>query len=76
MSLCNVSLEDGEDIEISLDRRFKEAVGEVLTSQSMTDCNTFDAPSTVEPKALDVSLDGESVKLTLPKMSAAVITLK
>ncbi len=76
LSLCNVSLEDGEDIEISLDRRFKEAVGEVLTSPSMTDCNTFDAPSTVEPKALDVSLDGESVKLTLPKMSAAVITLK
>ena len=77
ISMCNVSLDSDEDIEIALrDRDFTSAQAEILTSKNMNDCNTFDAPETVKPKKLDVTLNGGTLTLKLPKMSAAVITLK
>ncbi|MGN0108063.1 MAG: alpha-N-arabinofuranosidase [Hominilimicola sp.] len=77
ISMCNVSLDSDEDIEISLrDRDFTSAEAEILTSKNMNDCNTFDAPETVKPEKLDVTLDGGTLTVKLPKMSAAVITLK
>lgn len=77
LSMCNVSLDSDEDIEIALrDRDFTSAEAEILTSKNMTDCNTFDAPDTVKPEKLDVTLNGGTLTVKLPKMSAAVITLK
>ena len=52
------------------------ADGEILVSEHMNDCNTFDAPNTVEPKKFDVSLENGKLSFKLPKMSACVITLK
>lgn len=77
ISMCNVSLDSDEDIEIALrDGDFTSAEAEILTSKNMTDCNTFDAPDTVKPEKLDVTLNGGTLTVKLPKMSAAVITLK
>lgn len=76
ISMCNVSLDDDEAIELQLDDTFTDAHAELLTSENMTDCNTFDAPETVKPSELSVSLEGDKLTFTLPKMSAAVITLK
>ncbi len=77
ISMCNVSLDCDEDIEISLrDKDFTSTDAEILTSKSMTDCNTFDAPDTVKPEKLDVTLENGVLTVKLPKMSAAVITLK
>lgn len=77
VSLCNVSLDSDENIELDLrDGGFTSASAEAITAASMTDCNTFDAPDTVKPAALKVSLTDGAISLKLPKMSAAVITLK
>ncbi|MCH5209927.1 MAG: alpha-N-arabinofuranosidase [Oscillospiraceae bacterium] len=77
VSMCNLSLDEDEEIELNIEGgQFTTANGEFLTASYMNDCNTFDAPDTVSPKNLDVTLDGTTMKLTLPKMSAAAVTLK
>ena len=42
----------------------------------MCDVNTFDEPDKVAPKALEAELDGGVIRVALPKMSIAAITLK
>jgi len=77
VSICNTSLDGDEDMELDLrDGEFSVADGEILVSEHMNDCNTFDAPNTVEPKKFDVSLENGKLSFKLPKMSACVITLK
>ena len=77
ISMCNTSLSEDEDIEMQLSGGSYICTGaEVLTSQHMTDCNTFDAPETVKPIGLKIPFENGAFKFTLPKMSAAVITLK
>ncbi len=77
ISVCNVSLDEDEDIEIELrDGNFTGASAQILTSGNMTDHNTFDAPETVKPSAMDVTLADGVLRARLPKMSASVITLK
>ena len=77
VSICNTSLDSDEDMELDLrDGEFSVAGGEILVSEHMNDCNTFDAPNTVEPKKFDVSLENDKLSFKLPKMSACVITLK
>ena len=77
VSICNTSLDSDEDMELDLrDSEFSVADGEILVSEHMNDCNTFDAPNTVEPKKFDVSLENGKLSFKLPKMSACVITLK
>ena len=77
ISVCNTSLEEEESLTVSLrDGEFKDVSGEVITSENMTDCNTFENPDAVAPVSLDVTLDGDELKFTLPCMSAAVITVR
>ncbi|MBQ8301055.1 MAG: alpha-N-arabinofuranosidase [Clostridia bacterium] len=77
ISLYNASLDDDEAIELDIrDGEFSSAVAEVLTSANMNDCNTFDAPETVKPQNLDVTLADGKLSFTLPEMSAVVVTLK
>ena len=77
VSICNTSLDSDEDMELDLrDGEFSVAGGEILVSEHMNDCNTFDAPNTVEPKKFDVSLENGKLSFKLPKTSACVITLK
>ena len=45
VSICNTSLNSDEDMELDLrDGEFSVADGEILVSEHMNDCNTFDAP--------------------------------
>ncbi len=77
ISMCNISLDADEDVELTIDGgKYTSVSAEVLTSENMNDCNTFEAPEKVTPKKLEASLNGDKLTLTLPKMSAAVITLK
>ncbi len=77
ISLYNASLDDDESIELDIrDGEFSSAMAEVLTSANMNDCNTFDAPETVKPESLDVTLADGKLSFTLPKMSVVVVTLK
>ena len=42
----------------------------------MCDVNTFDEPDKIRPQALDAALSGSTVRVTVPRMSIAAITLK
>lgn len=75
VSVCNVSLDSDEDMVIEADG-FSAADGEVLTAENMTDCNTFENPDAVSPKKLDIAVSEGRAAFKLPKMSAAVITLR
>ncbi|MCD8106459.1 MAG: alpha-N-arabinofuranosidase [Oscillospiraceae bacterium] len=76
LTISNASLEEDFDIDCVLPRSgFKSATARILTAPYTT-CNTFDNPEAVEPKAFDgVTLDGESLKFTLPKCSVLAIEL-
>ncbi len=76
ISAANTRLDKDEELEISLDREFSEVSALVLTSENMCDCNTFDEPEKVKPIPLAAELCGDKLKLTIPKMSIAAITLK
>ena len=39
-------------------------------------CNSFDAPDRVMPRIQPVKLEGFNVRLDLPRMSVATVTLK
>lgn len=77
ISMCNVSLDEDEELELDITNgSFTEADAQIMTSENMTDCNTFDSPETVQPKALDVTFANGKLCVNLPKMSVAVVTLK
>jgi alpha-N-arabinofuranosidase len=77
ISMCNVSLSDDEEVVLDLGgEAFSAALAELLTAPSMNDCNTFDAPETVKPAKTDITLENGTLRIHLPKMSAAVITVK
>ena len=78
---------DGERVDVDYDCEEQEINGlkfpKISISASKKNgemtvsiCNTFDAPNTVEPKKFDVSLENGKLSFKLPKMSACVITLK
>ncbi len=52
------------------------AAGRVLTGAAMDACNTFEAPETVRPQALAVTVAGGAVRATLPPMSVAAIKIQ
>lgn len=77
VSVCNTSLDESEEMTINLTGSdFKSASAQVLTANNMTDCNTFENPDNVKPSELGVTLADNKLSFTLPKMSAAVITVK
>ena len=54
----------------------KSASGETLTAAAVDSMNTFDAPKTVTPKALAVSVSQGKLSVTLAPMSVSVITIQ
>ncbi len=77
VSMCNISTTDAEEIEIDLrDAEFTAVSGEVMTADSITAHNDFDAPENVKPTALDVSVNNGKITAKLPAMSVAVINIK
>ena len=76
ITVANTSLTDDEELEIALDKEFASVAAEYLTSDNMCDVNTFDEPDKIRPQALDAALSGSTVKVTVPRMSIAAITLK
>lgn len=75
ITAANTHLEDDEELEIMINESYANAVAEILTADNMCDFNSFDDPEKVSPKPLNVTLEGNTLKLTLPKMSIALITL-
>ena len=76
LTAANCSLT--EDIEICCEiagLTGSEASARILTNEVHAH-NTFDAPETVQPEALPVTLEGRLLRFTLPACSAAAVTVK
>ena len=66
----------GADIVITMLSDGK-AVGEVLTAEHVTDCNTFDQPDCVRPVPFkDAKIEKGVLRLTLPAKSIVTLELQ
>ncbi|MBB6730386.1 alpha-N-arabinofuranosidase [Cohnella zeiphila] len=77
LAVCNLSHSDGSELVFSPEGYdWTRASGRILTSDKLDAHNTFDAPETLKPSALEAprSEDG-SLRLSLPPASVAVLTL-
>lgn len=75
ISVANTSLTDSETLEMDIDGRYAKASAQTMTAENMCDCNTFDAPDTVKPRALAAEISENRLTVTVPAMSVSVITL-
>ncbi len=78
ISLSNVDLENEQEVTINLEGvDAKKAVGEILTSGNISDCNSFDNPDVVktEPFA-EAKISKGVLKLTLPAKSIVTLELR
>jgi len=67
-----------QDLEIQcglLGAMVKDASALLLHDADWNACNSFDAPDRVVPKPHPVRIEGSSVRMDLPQMSVATVTL-
>lgn len=76
ITAANTSLDEGEELEIRLDKKYTSVEAQVLTADNMCDYNDFDEPDKVKPQPLPAELSGDRVKVTIPKMSVIAVTIK
>ena len=65
---CNVTLNTGTDIA--------DATLKLVTTNKLSDRNTLESPNAIAPQIGDVKCDGQTVTLTLPAYSVAVVTVR
>jgi alpha-N-arabinofuranosidase len=77
ISLCNTDLDEDENVTIEIrDMDASKVSGEVMTAENMCDFNDFDEEEKVHPVKADAVIENGTVKITLPKMSVAVLTVE
>lgn len=77
ISLCNTSLDNSEDVEIEIrDASVSVVTGEVMAAENMCDYNDFDCEEKLRPTDLKARIEDGVIKVTLPKMAAAVLTVE
>jgi alpha-N-arabinofuranosidase len=69
------------DVEMAVDCGItgvtaQSAKGRILAHPDFNACNTFEAPNTVVPKDLPVTVQGGRVRLSLPPISMASVTVR
>jgi alpha-N-arabinofuranosidase len=80
VSLTNIDLKNEHEVKIELRGMTLspsvKATGRIVTSENMTDHNTFDKPDTVKVKDFSaVTVSGGNLILTLPPMSVVTVKL-
>ena len=77
LKLVNTA-DDTQEVSGAIDgiRLNSKGEAEVLTSASLNDENSFDAPKAVSPKTEDIKLSGGTLKMSLAKNSLTVVRLK
>jgi alpha-N-arabinofuranosidase len=76
VTLTNASLDAPVTARMRLaDGSFTEGRGTVLTHEAMTARNTFDRPDEVKPAALNVTVRGSDIQVTIPKQSVVLLAL-
>lgn len=78
ISLSNIDVEKSQEVTVSLAGiNAKKAVGEILTSASIDDMNTFERPDKVKPAAFtDAKISKGVLKVKLPRQSIVTLTLQ
>lgn len=75
VSVCNTSVSEDEDIVLDIrDADITSASAQILTGE-INAHNTFEAPDTIMPEELEVSVLNGKASFKLPAKSIAVITL-
>jgi alpha-N-arabinofuranosidase len=78
ISLSNIDLKESQDIELSLgDVKVKSISGRILTSDNISDYNSYDNPNKVAPKAFNgAKVNKGNLKITLPAKSIVTLEVK
>lgn len=77
ISMCNTSLDTDEEVEIELrDVNVSQVCGELMSAKNMCDINDFDAEEKVYPIRITAAIENGVVKINVPKMSVAVLSVK
>ena len=77
VAITNVDPNAAADVELSVAGiRAKTASGETLTAPKVDSVNSFDAPSTVEPKAISPTVRDGKIALRLEPKSVTVISVE
>jgi len=77
LGLVNLDPHESATLAVSIDGFAARSVaGRVLTANAIDAHNTFDAPETVKPAALEVELDDGRLLLELPSKSVTVVTVR
>ena len=78
LSLSNVDLNEAQEVTVRLSGiTARKAVGEVLTAERVTDCNTFDQPDRVRPVPFkEARIERGVLRLTLPAKSIVTLELQ
>lgn len=78
ISLVNIDANKSQEISITLNgSKFKNVTGRILASEKVTDHNTFDLPSKVQPQQFkDAKFENGVLKVKLPPVSVVVLELK
>ncbi len=76
LSLVNMLPNKTQTVLIKGDKKFKSAVGSILTADKMDAHNTFAAPNTVKPAAFNSKAQKGKLSLELPAKSVLVVELK
>ncbi|HEY0651963.1 MAG TPA: alpha-L-arabinofuranosidase C-terminal domain-containing protein [Chryseosolibacter sp.] len=78
ISLVNIDANKSQEISITLNgSKFKNVTGRILASEKVTDHNTFEAPSKVQPQQFkDAKFENGVLKVKLPPVSVVVLELK
>lgn len=77
MAVTNVDPSRPLEIDVALEGgAFRSAAGETLTAARVDSVNSFDAPQTVAPRALQTVVERGRLRATLPPKSVSVIELR
>jgi alpha-N-arabinofuranosidase len=77
LGLVNLDPHESAQLTVTIDGfAARSAAGRVLTAGAIDAHNTFDAPETVKPAAIDVELEDGKLVLELPAKSVTVVTLQ
>lgn len=76
VAITNINPNNKASFELSLQgQNFKSVTGETLYAPAINAVNTFDNPDVVSPKAIDVTISGEMLSLTVQPQSVTVLSV-
>ena len=77
ISVCNTSASDSEEVELEIrDMDASSVTGEIMSADKMNAYNDFGEEERVHPVSLDARIENGVIRLTLPKLSVAVLSVK